>query len=74
MKFRALFLQHPESVGESYWQHMRTALRFAGELLKAAAAVVVHSLVPGLFQNTASSLVTRLHQRMTVERGRTGKS
>jgi hypothetical protein len=33
MHVRRLFTEHPESVGESYFEHMGVALSFAGPLL-----------------------------------------
>lgn len=64
------FTEHPESVGETYWQHMAAAFSFALALSLAAAASLVHSVFPFLCVKTASSLVTRLHDRMVVNRQR----
>lgn len=63
-----LFLDHPASVDESYFQHMAFAGRFGGALLLAAGAAFVHALVPGLFEKTASRRVAALYQR-THNRG-----
>lgn len=70
MRLRALFLDHPKSVGETYFQHLRTALSFGVRLAAAAGAVLVHAVVPGLFERTASRIVTALHASMIAERGR----
>lgn len=66
--FTRLFLQHPHSVGESYLEHQRRALGFGFSLLAAALACFVHALVPGLFVRTGSNAITRLHDRMVVNR------
>jgi hypothetical protein len=58
------FLNHPHSVGESYLQHQRMALGFGAELIAAGAACLIHALIPGLFEHTASSAITRLNARM----------
>lgn len=58
------FVAHPQSVGESYFEHQRTALRFSLVLLQAALACFVHAIVPVLFQRTASRRVGELHDRM----------
>jgi hypothetical protein len=58
------FLAHPQGVGESYFEHQRTALRFSLALFQAALACLVHAIVPGLFQSTASRCVAELHDRM----------
>ena len=62
--FRHWFLDHPHSVGESYRQHQRVALGVGVQLLAGGAACLVHALIPCLFQHTASSVVTKVHQRM----------
>ena len=67
------FTEHPRSVGEGYWQHMATALWFAGTLLLAGLAVLVHALLPFLFVKTGREAVTRLHQRMVTQRVRGGR-
>jgi len=65
MTIRTLFTDHPRSIGESYPEHMRTALSFAGPLAKAAAAALVHAFLPFLFVRTASVTVKVLHDRIT---------
>jgi hypothetical protein len=60
------FLEHPRSVGQTYWQHMRTALSFAWRLAIAMVCVAVHALVPGLFPRTASGIVSNLHRCMST--------
>ena len=64
MALRRLFMDHPESVGESYFEHMRTALSFAGPLAVAASAAFLHAFLPFLCERTASATVKRLYARM----------
>ncbi|MFZ1815255.1 MAG: DUF6356 family protein [Rhizobiaceae bacterium] len=59
-----LFIEHPQSVDESYGEHFLFALRFAGTLLVAGLAALVHALIPCLFEKTASNIVKRLHVRI----------
>lgn len=63
-----LFLDHPHSVDESYFEHLAFATRFSLTLLAAAGAAFVHALVPCLFEKTASKIVARLYER-TKNRG-----
>jgi hypothetical protein len=63
---RRWFIDHPQSVGESYLQHQHVALGFAAELLSAAACCLVHAIVPRLFEHAASQKITQVHQRMTA--------
>jgi hypothetical protein len=67
-KILQLFKDHPESVGESYFQHMSASFSFAVPLLSAAIAAFIHGLFPFLFVRTGSRIVTRLHERMVVHR------
>jgi hypothetical protein len=62
------FTAHPRSVGENYFQHMGAALSFAGLLLLAGAASLVHSVFPFLLVGTGSRMVSRLHDRMATNR------
>jgi hypothetical protein len=61
----AAFTEHPHSVGESYWEHMRFALGFSGTLFAAPCAALIHALFPFLMGKTGSGMVTRLHERIT---------
>lgn len=63
-----LFTDHPHSVDETYFEHMRFAGGFAGTLLLAAGAALVHALLPFLFEKTASKMVAKLYAR-THNRG-----
>ncbi len=68
MRFKTLFTEHPASVGESYVEHMGVALSFAGPLLGAGLAALVHAVLPFLCGTTASGTVKRLHARMMNRR------
>ena len=63
-----LFTAHPQSVNESYFEHLWFATRFAALLLAAAGAALVHALLPFLFEKTASRIVAKLYAR-THNRG-----
>ena len=61
LAFFAGFKDHPASVGESYAQHFRFAVRFSALLMFAGFAAGVHAIVPPLFPTTASGILRRLH-------------
>ena len=65
-----LFLEHPASVGESYWQHMGQAMRFGTLLCLTGLACLFHGLLPFLFKDTGSKNITRLHEMMVTHRHR----
>lgn len=59
-----LFIDHPASVDETYFEHMRFAAGFAGTLLVAAMAAAIHAVLPFLFEKTASTAINRMHHRI----------
>ena len=61
-----LFRDHPATVDETYFGHMRFALGFAFWLGVAAMAAIVHAIIPALCETTASRILTRLHNRITA--------
>lgn len=65
------FTSHPESVNETYFQHMRTALSFCGRFCIGALAALVHAFFPFLCEKTGSKLITDMHQSMVTNRCRT---
>lgn len=65
---RRLFLDHPHSMGESYFEHRRVALSFALRLFGASIACAVHAVVPGLCVSTGSRAVADLNERLVVNR------
>ena len=62
--FAALFTDHPASVNETFFQHMRFAFGFSFWLGVASLAALVHAFIPGLCQTTASRILKRLHARI----------
>jgi hypothetical protein len=68
--FRKLFIDHPQSVGETYLEHQQAALSYAGPLLVAGLAAAVHAFIPGLCQKTGSRTILHLHHRLTGGHGR----
>lgn len=68
MEMSHLFTRHPASVGETYWQHLQTALTFGFRMLGGGIACFVHALLPFLFVSTASRCIEQLHDRMVVHR------
>jgi hypothetical protein len=59
--FDSLFIEHPRALGIGYLTHLRGAIAIGASLIGAGAACLVHALIPGLFVQSASRTVTRLH-------------
>ena len=62
------FLEHPVSVDEGYFQHMRVALSFCGRFSFGAIVALVHAFFPFLFEKTGSQIIHELHHRMVLSR------
>jgi Family of unknown function (DUF6356) len=74
MLLERLFNRHPHSVGESYLEHQRHAFAFGGTMVLAGIACILHGLVPAMFSATGSRAITRLYDRMVLNRSRHGRS
>ncbi len=59
-----VFLAHPETVDETYFEHMRFAAGFAFWLSVAASAALIHAVVPALCKTTASTILQQLHAKI----------
>lgn len=65
MGLRQRFTDHPNSVDETYGEHLRVALHFSRELAAASAKAAVHAFLPWLCCRSASQSVARLNDEMT---------
>lgn len=66
--FNKLFTDHPKSVGESYFEHMKVAGSFGSAMFMGSLACFVHAVIPCLFETTGSRKVRALHHRMVTHR------
>ena len=64
------FTQHPEEIGETYIGHMATAAGFGATMVLGGLCVMVHAVLPFLFEHTGTRTMQKLHKKMT---GRTDK-
>ena len=63
-----LFRDHPESVGETYLEHLFQASYFGGCMLIAGLACLIHALIPCLFKTTGRNVIADLHSKMVLHR------
>jgi hypothetical protein len=68
MDLQRFFTEHPASVGETYGGHLLRASWFAGKMLLAAGACLVHAIFPFLFVKTGSQAITELYSAMVTQR------
>jgi hypothetical protein len=70
MALLSKFTDHPKSVGETYGEHLMTALRFGARMVMAGSACMLHGIFPFLFVKTGSNTVRHLHGEMITNRSR----
>jgi len=74
MALKTLFTAHPASVDETYGEHLVMASGFAGKMFLGALACFVHAALPFCFEKTGSRIIDGLHDRMVVNRQRSGRA
>jgi len=62
------FTEHPASVGESYFKHMRSSFSFGTKMFFASFACFAHGIFPFICTSRGSQAVTALHDRMVAHR------
>ena len=62
------FTKHPNSVNETYLQHMWQAIKFSVRLEWLAFCVFIHAIFPFLFVTTASDGIKKLNDCMKKRR------
>ena len=65
-----VFTAHPASVDETYLEHAGVALSFSWLMMQGALAGLVHAFLPFLCVKTGSTIISRLNERMVVNRNR----
>jgi hypothetical protein len=58
------FTRHPNSINETYVEHLCVAWRFGLKTFTASLACFVHGVFPFFFTSTGSSAIKRLHEDM----------
>ena len=65
---RKAFTEHPQSVGESYTQHLVHASGFGLRMIAGGIACLLHGIFPFLCIKTGSRQITALHDKMITSR------
>ena len=63
-----VFLNHPHSVDETYFEHMAFAGKFSLKLFAAAFCALIHAFIPAAFEKTASRMIAEMYAK-THNRG-----
>ena len=67
MPFKPL-TDHLDSVGETYFQHMRVACGCGMRMVAGGIACLLHGLLPFLFTTAGTDQIRYLHRRMVENR------
>ena len=54
------FTKHPNSLGETYLEHLASALLYAGTIAAAFVVCLIHAFLPFLFENTGGEMINKL--------------
>jgi len=60
------FTEHPETTGETYFQHLRYTVKMAGRFLYSGIVIVVHGVFPFLYVRTASNQIELVYRNMKI--------
>ena len=60
--------QHLRSVNENYFEHMLIALKVSSNMFYGSLLALIHGLIPGLFQTSASSKIKELYEFINKKR------
>jgi hypothetical protein len=59
-----LFFEHPRSLDMGWAGHGAGAVKVGFQLIGAGCAALIHAIVPGVFGETASNTVVRIHEHI----------
>ena len=62
LMIKELFVEHPLSLGETYWQHAKVAFTISWGGLKMCIMAFIHGVFPFLFVHGASNQFKRLQK------------
>jgi hypothetical protein len=68
MQVLKLFTAHPQTVGESYGEHLVRATSFGARMIFAGVACILHGILPFLFVKTGSRAISELNEQMIAKR------
>ena len=66
MKMPQKFTEHPESVDETYFEHMAFAAGMSAKLLRAAWCCAVHAVMPWRHCTSGSTAIKEMHEIVTA--------
>lgn len=71
--FKRIFLDHPRTVGETYWEHFGVAARFGGAMIWGGLKAMTHAVFPSICKTSGSDCVRELHRVLVEKRSATAQ-
>ena len=62
-----MLFDHLKNTNKGYFSHMYTAIRYSLKLYLASQALVIHALIPCLFETTASTIIKSIIEETKSE-------
>jgi len=62
------FTKHPHSVGETYLEHMKKAIRYGLRIQLISLIIFIHATFPFLFKDTASDEIEKINKELQHRR------
>ena len=64
----SFFSRHLHDAGESYFRHLAFTARIGAMLVASGLVIIVHGLLPFLFEHTGSNLIDRINAELKTRR------
>ena len=61
-----IFTEHPKSLGESYFQHMKFAIYIGFNMIIGGFALLIHAIFPFMLLKTGSNLLFKTTYRFVA--------
>ena len=62
------FTKHPHSVGETYFEHMKKAIKYGLRIQLISLIIFVHATFPFLFEHDASDEIEKINKELQYRR------
>tara|TARA_E500000331_G_scaffold18398_1_gene16258 strand:+ start:317 stop:526 length:210 start_codon:yes stop_codon:yes gene_type:complete len=62
------FTKHPHSVGETYFEHMKKAIKYGLRIQLISLMIFVHATFPFLFEHDASDEIEKINKELQYRR------
>ena len=58
------FTRHPHSIGETYLQHMKKAIKYGLRIQLVSLIIFIHATFPFLFEHSASDEIEKINKEL----------